>query len=121
MVEDQEPQGAENGTVEGLLEEIANVAGSGNSDARFELWVPKNLTLEGEVVSLEAAMAILTDAILANNYVLDGFSESPQGRVYKYVRADATGRDSDERAFSLPLTWILLFAIIAGFLIILYR
>ncbi|MFQ5994112.1 MAG: hypothetical protein ACE5K1_03380 [Acidiferrobacterales bacterium] len=121
MDESKGTQAADSGTVEDLLEQVATLMVSKDSSEPLELWIPKDLTLEGKAVSLDEAMEIVNDAVLANAYVAEGFTESPKGRLYKYIRADSVEEDPDKRAFSLPLTWILLFAAIAGFLIVVYR
>ena len=54
--------------------------------ANFRLPVPQttNLTLHGEAVSRDIAMAIITDHILAKGWLPNGFDEKGQIRYYKY-------------------------------------
>ena len=54
--------------------------------ADFILPVPQNrdLTLRGETVSRDIAMAIITDRILAKGWLPNGFEEKGQIRYYKY-------------------------------------
>jgi hypothetical protein len=44
----------------------------------------ENLTLRGEVVSRDVAMAIINDRILAKGWMPNGFEEKGQVRYYKY-------------------------------------
>jgi hypothetical protein len=113
-----EHKASEHGTVEELLEQAGRQLGSGSS---FDLWVPKNLTSGGEPVSLDEAMAIVDDAVLAGGYAPAGFSESASGRLYKYTYAERSAQEREERSFPLAVTLIVLAAIVAGFLIVIYR
>ncbi len=71
------------GTVEELLREI----GSWSTDASAtDLWVPQQLTLNGNPVQQDAAMAIVLDKILGLGLFPDGFSEGAGGRFYRYRR-----------------------------------
>jgi hypothetical protein len=69
------------GSVESLL---SSVAGITNAQTSFELFVPAQLTLKGEPVRQDAAMAIVLDKILAHDLMPAGFGERPGGRLYKY-------------------------------------
>ena len=71
-----------NGTVESILLQVDNV--SVGSHNHFELWVPQSLTLRGQTVPLNLAMAIILDKILAKQFVPDGFIQKETGRVYRY-------------------------------------
>jgi hypothetical protein len=70
------------GTVEGLISELAGIAPAGSQS--FELWVPQELTLRGKPAPLDAAMAIVLDKILGMGYTVDGFTAAEGGRVYRY-------------------------------------
>lgn len=118
MADSSQPQPVETATVESLLEEVSTrMTGDANA---VELWVPNQLTLDGNPVSVDSAMEIILDVVLANNYKVGGVSESTAGRLYRYVRA-SSGSDSTETSFSLPLTLFILVAVIAGLLIIFLR
>ena len=54
--------------------------------ADFTLPIPqnRNLTLRGEIVSRDIAMAIITDQILAKGWLPNGFEQKGQVRYYKY-------------------------------------
>lgn len=110
-----EEQGAQRQTIEALLEQLGELT---QASASFELWVPKELLLEGETISIDDGMAIVDDAVLAHGYEAAGYSESPTGRLYRYVRARRDDGADDSWGFSGPLAWIVLAAIVAGFLII---
>ena len=69
------------GTVESLL---ASVAGITNGQTSFELFVPSQLTLKGESIRQDAAMAVVLDKILGHDFFPTGFEERPGGRLYKY-------------------------------------
>jgi hypothetical protein len=118
MANSSEAQPVESATVESLLEDVGtSMAGA---EDPVELWVPNQLTLDGNPVSVDSAMEVILDLVLANNYALDGVSESTAGRLYRYVRAPAGG-ESKEASFSLPLTLFILAAIVAGLLIVFLR
>ena len=50
----------------------------------FNLWIPPNLTLRGQPVRVDAAMAVLLDVILDLGFEPDGFEQADGGRIYKY-------------------------------------
>jgi hypothetical protein len=69
-------------SVEHLLAEVeALPVGS----ASLELWVPNQLTLRGEVVTREVAMAVLLDKVLEHGLFPQGFASHPTGAVYRYA------------------------------------
>lgn len=116
-----EQQGAQRQTVEALLEQLGELAGSPQAAGSFELWVPKELLIEGETVSIDDGMAIIDDAVQAHGYESAGYSESPSGRLYRYVRGRSDEASGDSSGLSGPLVWIVLVAVVAGFLIITFR
>jgi hypothetical protein len=69
------------GTVESLL---ATVAGITNGQTSFELFVPDQVTLKGEAIRQDAAMAVVLDKILGHDLFPAGFEERTGGRLYKY-------------------------------------
>jgi hypothetical protein len=71
------------GTVEALLREIESWPADASS---AELWVPQHLTLNGDPVLQDAAMAIVVDKILGIGLFPDGLSEGAGGRLYRYAR-----------------------------------
>lgn len=111
-------QGGERETVEGLLEQLGTLAGAAPAAKSLELWVPKELVLEGRTVSFDEGMAIINDAALAHGYESTGFSESATGRLYRYVRAQPADSAEDSWRLTSPLAWIILAAIVAGFFIV---
>ncbi len=115
-----EEQGTQRQTIEALLEQLGELAGAPQASNSFELWVPKALVMEGETVPIEDAMAIIDDAAHAHGYESAGYSESQSGRLYRYVRA-TDEEPVDSWSLSGPLTWIVLAAVVAGFLIITFR
>ena len=71
------------GTIEDLLREIE----SWSANASFaDLWVPQHLTLNGNSVQQDAAMAIVVDKILGLGLFPDGFSAGAGGCHYRYTR-----------------------------------
>ena len=70
-------------SVESLL---ASVSAITNAQTSFELFVPAQLTLKGESVRQDVAMAIVLDKILAHDLIPAGFEEQPGGRLYKYQK-----------------------------------
>ena len=111
-------QPVETTTVEGLLEEIGTRMAT--AEGVVELWVPNHVTLDGNAVAVDNAMEIVLDLALANNYALDGVSESTAGRLYRYVRAPS-GDGSRETSFSLPLALVMLAALVVGLVIVFLR
>jgi hypothetical protein len=71
------------GSVEALLNEVAQWSGAA---ASADLWVPDELTLQGQVVGKDIAMAIVLDKILALGLFPSGFSTGDGGRLYHYKR-----------------------------------
>ena len=76
------------GTVESLLELVAAVPDSSTDGAPtdFTLWVPETLTLNGDAVPQDAAMAVVLDKLLGLDFLPDGFEQGDGGRLYKYQR-----------------------------------
>ena len=69
------------GTVEDLLSQIASIR---DDQTTFELWVPQRLSLHGQPVALNVAMAIVGNALLKKEMFPDGFIQGDGGRYYKY-------------------------------------
>lgn len=69
-------------TVESLLSQVDDLTAT--SDQKFELWVSQSLSLRGQPIRLDVAMAIIGDKILSRGYEPDGFMEGKDGRTYKY-------------------------------------
>ena len=71
------------GTVEDLLDSIDRL----DPDASVaELCVPTKLSLDGEAVSSDVAMAIVVDKLLGLEFYPDGYREDRRGRTYIYRR-----------------------------------
>jgi hypothetical protein len=71
----------------GSVEELIREVESWPPEASFaELWVPERLTLNGDPVPQDVAMAILGDKLLSLSYFPDGSSSGAGGRVYRYNR-----------------------------------
>jgi len=77
---------ASRGRVEDLLTSVNGVDGAAAAGTRYELWVPEALTLHGQPVRLDVAMAVVVNALLAKSYFPDGFEAGDGGRLYRYVR-----------------------------------
>jgi hypothetical protein len=71
------------GSVEALLNEVAKWS---DAAASADLWVPDELTLQGQVVGKDIAMAIVLNKILALGLFPSGFSTGGGGRLYHYKR-----------------------------------
>ncbi len=74
-----------NQTVEALRDEVRTLAAHGEA---FELWVPDTLTMGGQVVRKDFAMAVLLDAILALGFMPDGLTVGTGGATYRYRRSN---------------------------------
>jgi hypothetical protein len=68
-------------TVEAILSQLDGIP----IGPSFELWIPQRLTLRGQPVRADVAMAIIGDRILGMGYMPDGFAQADDGRVYKYT------------------------------------
>jgi len=71
-------------TVESIVERVRSapsVANGGN----FDLWVPDNLSLQGNPVASDIAMTVILNALLARDLFPNGFSPGVGGRMYHYV------------------------------------
>ncbi|MGB7324591.1 MAG: hypothetical protein WBD31_06950 [Rubripirellula sp.] len=84
-MQDSRPSAA---TVESLLETIDRVPASSVADApsEFTLWVPESLTLQGQSVPQDIAMAVVLDKLLGLDFFPHGFEQGDGGRLYKYQR-----------------------------------
>ena len=81
---DQEiPDESAVGSVEALLEEIALWP---DSAASADLWVPNDVTLNGNAVAPDVAIAALLDRALSGGWFPNGFSTDSGGRLYHYKR-----------------------------------
>ncbi len=69
------------GTLEDLLSKVEALPEDINS---FELFVPEDLTRQGQPVALDVAMALLVDRLLGKGLFPDGFDQRATGRRYKY-------------------------------------
>lgn len=69
------------GTIEKLLAQVETLPEGTNV---FELFVPQNLTWQGQPVGQNMAMAIVLDKLLGKQLYPDGFDQHPTGRRYKY-------------------------------------
>lgn len=76
------------GTVESLLELVAALPDSSTDGAPtdFTLWVPETLTMNGDAVPQDAAIAVVLDKLLGLDFFPDGFEQGDGGRLYKYQR-----------------------------------
>ena len=89
MVEPPPPTGPDSGRVERLLEQIAELTPAPRGSPSFEMWVPGTLTLGGQPITGDLAMAILLDALLAKEFLPEGYQEGAGGRLYRYGRGRA--------------------------------
>jgi hypothetical protein len=71
-----------NATVEQL---IAKMEALPPGSVSFELWVPNQLTLRGEVIANDVAMAVLLDKALERGLFPQGAVAHPTGTVYRYA------------------------------------
>jgi hypothetical protein len=71
------------GTVEELIHQIESWP---PAESSAELWVPERLTLDGDPIAQDIAMAIVVDKLLKLNYFPDGFSANAGGRLNRYNR-----------------------------------
>ena len=71
-----------NGTIEDLF---AKVEALPEGTKGFELYVPNNLTMKGQPVAQNLAMALVLDKILGKKLYPDGFEPKSNGRLYKYT------------------------------------
>lgn len=69
------------GSVEQLL---ATLSALPRESTEVDLWIPQALTLQGEPVSADAAMAIVLDKALGRGLYPAGFTPSSGGRLYRY-------------------------------------
>ena len=70
-------------SVEEVLAAIAEVS---QGASQFEVWVPQDLTLGGESVPTEVAMAVLLDKVLERGFLPAGFAPEYNGRLCRYRR-----------------------------------
>jgi len=83
--EEQKAMGRErigHATVEQLVAEVEALPPGSTS---LELWVPNQLSLRGEVVTKDVAMAVLLDKALERGLFPQGFVSHPTGAVYRYA------------------------------------
>jgi hypothetical protein len=71
------------GTVEELIHQVESWPPEASS---AKLWVPERLTLDGDPIAQDIAMAIVGDKLLSLSYFPDGFSADAGGRLYRYNR-----------------------------------
>ena len=72
-------------SVEKLREEASALAAGGDA---FELWIPETLTMRGDVVRNDVAMAVLLDTILGLSFMPEGLTAGVDGATYRYRRVD---------------------------------
>jgi len=71
------------------VEAIQKIVQAISDDAEsFALDIPDALTLDGNPIPQDAAMAIILDGLLAKDLYPDGFEEIPGGRRYWYRKDD---------------------------------
>jgi hypothetical protein len=69
------------------VKDIQRIVNSIPEDADYcELSISDNLTLDGQPVPQDVAMAIILDGLLTNDFFPDGFEIVPGGKKYKYKR-----------------------------------
>jgi hypothetical protein len=69
------------GTLEALLAQVADLP---KSTMSFEMFVPQDLTWQGQPVTQNLAMTLVLDKLLGKQLYPDGFDQRPTGRRYKY-------------------------------------
>jgi len=84
-----EPQPS-SGSVENLLTSVDGIA---KDQSSFELFVPNQLTLKGQPIRQDVAMAIVLDRILKHGLFPVGFEERQGGRLYKYKNRPSYDKD----------------------------
>lgn len=72
-------------TVEELLRRVGEVAPSA---ASFELWVPGNLTLDGQPIDRRAALAIVFERVrqICEDFVPVGIGGFPGGELHRFEK-----------------------------------
>jgi hypothetical protein len=70
------------GTIEDLFAKVEAIP---EGTKTFELYVPNSLTMKGQPVSQNLAMALVLDRILGKKLYPDGFEQKETGRLYKYT------------------------------------
>jgi hypothetical protein len=80
----------ETAAVEQLLAQLQAMPASAS---HVELWVPNDVTFQGQPVSLDLAMSVILDKALERGLRPDGFSAVPGGRLYVYRAQNAAGLD----------------------------
>ncbi len=68
--------------VEDLLREIESMPAN---TINYELWVANVITLKGNPIPLEIGMAIILDKMLEKEMYPGCFSETNEGRLYRYA------------------------------------
>ena len=76
-----DPDSCHTRSVEGLLQEVEAWP---DGLKKAELWVASELTLNGERVANDVAMAIIVDAILGRGFAPAGRSQGKTGATYYY-------------------------------------
>jgi hypothetical protein len=71
------------GSVEALLGQVGRWS---DAAANADLWVPEELTFQGQPVAQEVALAIVLDRILSRGLFPNGFTSGAGGRLYHYKR-----------------------------------
>jgi hypothetical protein len=76
-------------TVEAILSQIDGITTSQSKS--FELWIPRHLTLRGQVVRDNEAMTVILDKIYKMGYQPDGFTQETGGAICRYIPVDRGG------------------------------
>ena len=91
------------GSLEDLVREIQRLPAD---TPEFDLWVPDNLTYQGDSITLEAAMAVVLNELLAREMFPDGFEQGSGGRMYRY-RHESTGRRRSPVLYNSVCHWVV--------------
>ena len=70
-------------SLESILDEVDLLAGGAGF---LNIWVPDALTMHGQPVTSDIAMAIIVDRLLSHDLLPDGYVARPGGRLYRYRR-----------------------------------
>src|SRR5689334_7827295 len=74
------------GPASGTLEDLfAKVEALPDGSRAFEMYVPNSLTMKGQPIAQNLAMALVMDRILAKKLYPDGFEQKQDGRLYRYT------------------------------------
>jgi hypothetical protein len=71
------------GTLEFLLAEVEALP---TNAAATEIWIPEHLTFQGQAISHDLAMAILTDKLLSRELFPQDVGPALGGRLHRYCK-----------------------------------